>query len=86
MVVLRPHCPVRRGAHIDIPDFPKVETAADIPKAHAAILFAVAAGHVTADDVKPLSDLADQWICPVLGIRRLARYRTGGEVFVTTYF
>jgi hypothetical protein len=49
--------PVRRGSHIEIPDFPKIETPADVPKAHAAILSAVAAGHLAAEEAKPLSDM-----------------------------
>lgn len=35
--------PIRRGGHVEIADFPKIETPADVPKAHAAILSAVAA-------------------------------------------
>jgi hypothetical protein len=34
-----------------------LDSPADVPKAHAAILSAVAAGHLTADEAKPLSDL-----------------------------
>ena len=49
--------PVRRGGHIEILDFPKVESSTDVPKAHATILSAVTAGHVTADEVKLLSGL-----------------------------
>ena len=54
--------PVRRGGHIEIPDFPKIESPADVPKAHAAILSAVAAGHLSADEAKPLSDLLAAYI------------------------
>lgn len=54
--------PVRRGGHIEIPDFPKVESPADVPRAHAAILSAVAAGHLTADEAKQLSDLLAAYI------------------------
>jgi len=54
--------PVRRGGHVEIPDFPKIESPADVPKAHAAILSAVAAGHLTADEAKPLSDLLAAYI------------------------
>jgi hypothetical protein len=39
--------PVRRGSHIEIPDFSKIASPADDPKAHAAILSAVAADHLT---------------------------------------
>jgi hypothetical protein len=46
--------PVRKGAAIEIPDFPRIETAADVPKAFAAILSAAAAGQITADDAAPL--------------------------------
>jgi len=54
--------PVRRGGHIEIPDFPKIESPADVPKAHAAILSAVAAGQLSADEAKPLSDLLAAYI------------------------
>jgi hypothetical protein len=54
--------PVRRGGHIEIPGFPKIESPADVPKAHAAILSAVAAGHLTPDEAKPLSDLLAAYI------------------------
>jgi len=54
--------PVRRGGHIEIPDFPKIESPADVPKAHAAILSAVAAGHLSANEAKPLSDLLAAYI------------------------
>jgi hypothetical protein len=54
--------PVRRGSHIEIPDFPKLESPADVPKAHAAILSAVAAGHLTAEEAKSLSDLLTAYI------------------------
>jgi hypothetical protein len=54
--------PVRRGGHIEIPDFPKIESPADVPKAHAAILSSVAAGQLTAEEAKPLSDLLAAYI------------------------
>ena len=54
--------PVRRGGHVEIPDFPKIESPADVPKAHAAILSAVAAGYLSADEAKPLSDLLAAYI------------------------
>jgi hypothetical protein len=47
---------------MEIPDFPKIESPADVPKAHAAILSAVAAGHLTAEEAKPLSDLLAAYI------------------------
>jgi len=54
--------PVRRGGHVEIPDFPALASPADVPKAHAAILSAVAAGHLTADEAKPLSDLLTAYV------------------------
>lgn len=54
--------PVRRGSHIEIPDFPKLESPADVPKAHAAIVSAVAAGHLTPDEAKPLSDMLSAYV------------------------
>ena len=54
--------PVRRGNHMELPDFPKIESPADVPKAQAAILSAVAAGHLTAEEAKPLSDLLAAYI------------------------
>lgn len=57
--------PVRRGGHIEIPEFPKLESPADVPKAHAAILSAVAAGQLTADEAKPLSDLLAAYVTAV---------------------
>lgn len=49
--------PVRRGSSVTIPDFPTIATPADVPRAQAALLAAVVAGHVTADEAKPLSDM-----------------------------
>jgi hypothetical protein len=46
--------PLRRGVMVEVPDFPRVETAADVPKALAAILAAAATGQITADDAAPL--------------------------------
>jgi hypothetical protein len=57
--------PVRRGGHVEIPDFPVLASPADVPKAHAAILSAVAAGHLSADEAKPLSDLLSAYIAAV---------------------
>lgn len=54
--------PIRRGGHVEIPDFPALESPADVPKAHAAILSAVAAGYLTADEAKPLSDLLTAYV------------------------
>lgn len=54
--------PVRRGSGVTIPDFPRIETSADVPKAQAAILAAVTAGHLTADEAKPLSELCTAFI------------------------
>ncbi|MFK4522184.1 hypothetical protein ABIF90_000165 [Bradyrhizobium japonicum] len=54
--------PVRRGGHIEIPNFPALESPADVPKAHAVILSAVAAGYLTADEAKPLSDMLTAYI------------------------
>jgi hypothetical protein len=54
--------PARRGGNIEIPNFPKIESPADVPKAHATILAAVAAGHLSADEAKPLSDLLTAYI------------------------
>ena len=54
--------PVRRGSSVSIPDFPAVETIADVPKAQAALLAAVAAGHLTADEATPLSALLSAYV------------------------
>jgi hypothetical protein len=57
--------PVRRGSSTAIPDFPKVETVADVPKAQAAILAGVAVGHLTADEAAPLSALLTAYVTAV---------------------
>jgi hypothetical protein len=57
--------PVRRGTSFEIPDFPKVETVADVPKAQAAIIAAVAAGHLTSDEATPLSALLTAYVTAV---------------------
>jgi len=57
--------PVRRGSSVTIPDFPKVETVADVPRAQAAILAAVAAGHLTADEATPLSAILTAFVTAV---------------------
>jgi hypothetical protein len=54
--------PVRRGSRIEIPNFPKVEKAADVPVALAALLDAVTAGIVTADEAKPIADLLSTFV------------------------
>jgi hypothetical protein len=54
--------PIRRGGHVEIPDFPVLASPADVPKAHAAILSAVAAGYLSADEAKPLSDLLTAYV------------------------
>src|SRR5665213_424747 len=54
--------PPRRGTSIEIPDFPKVESAADVPRALAALIAAVAAGHLTADEAKPLSEMFNAYV------------------------
>jgi hypothetical protein len=54
--------PVRRGSSIAIPDFPAIATPADVPKAQAALLAAVVAGHLTADEAKPLSDMIGAFV------------------------
>lgn len=57
--------PVRRGTPIEIPDFPKLESAADVPKAHAALVAAVMVGQITAEEAKPLSDLLTAYVTAV---------------------
>jgi hypothetical protein len=57
-----PLAPARRGTHVHIPDFPVVASVADVPKAHAALVAAVAAGHLTADEAKPLSDMLSAYV------------------------
>jgi hypothetical protein len=54
--------PARRGTHVHIPDFPVVTGVADVPKAHAALVAAVAVGHLTADEAKPLSDMLSAYV------------------------
>ena len=54
--------PVRRGSSVTIPDFPAVASIADVPRAQAALLAAVAAGHCTADEAVPLSALLTAYI------------------------
>jgi hypothetical protein len=54
--------PQRRGTSIEIPDFPKVESAADVPRALAALIAAVAAGLLTADEAKPLSEMFTAYV------------------------
>jgi hypothetical protein len=54
--------PARRGSHVHIPDFPMIASVADVPKAHAALVAAVAAGHLTADEAKPLSDMLSAYV------------------------
>jgi hypothetical protein len=49
--------PQRRGTTVEIPDFPEIKSAADVPKALAALIAAVAAGLLSANEAKPLADL-----------------------------
>jgi hypothetical protein len=54
--------PVRRGSSVTIPDFPAVASIADVPRAQAALLAAVAAGQMTADEAVPLSALLAAYV------------------------
>jgi hypothetical protein len=54
--------PPRRGTSIDIPDFPAIKSAADVPHALAALIAAVAAGLLTADEAKPLSEMFTAYV------------------------
>ncbi|MBI5128946.1 MAG: hypothetical protein HZA66_05860 [Rhodopseudomonas palustris] len=54
--------PVRRGAPVMIPDFPRINSVDDVPKAHAAIIAAVADGVLSPDEVKPISDLLQNFV------------------------
>jgi hypothetical protein len=54
--------PVRRGAAFEIPDFPVIKSAADVPVALAALIAAVAAGYLTADEAKPLSEMFTAYV------------------------
>lgn len=57
--------PIRRGSSVTIPDFPAVAAIADVPKAQAALLAAVAAGHLSADEATPLSALLAAYVTAV---------------------
>lgn len=54
--------PVRRGSRIEIPNFPKVVAASDVPVALAALLDAVTAGTLTADEAKPIANLLGTFV------------------------
>jgi hypothetical protein len=54
--------PQRRGTSIDIPDFPVIKSAADVPGALAALIAAVASGLLTADEAKPLSEMFTAYV------------------------
>lgn len=65
--------PVRRGAPVVIPGFPKIESVDDVPKAHAAIIAAVAAGVLSPDEVKSISDLLQNFVDAVDALEFKAR-------------
>jgi hypothetical protein len=54
--------PQRRGAAFEISDFPAIKSAADVPSALAALIAAVAAGYLTADEAKPLSEMFTAYV------------------------
>lgn len=54
--------PVRRGSTVEIPDFPKLESVADVPKANAALVAAVTAGYLTADEAAPINSLLAAYV------------------------
>jgi hypothetical protein len=56
-LVIERLAPIRRGRAVEIAGFPKVEGIEDVPAAHSALISAVAAGEVTPDEARPLSDL-----------------------------
>jgi hypothetical protein len=56
-IVLDRVAPVRKGRPVVIPGMPVVASIDDIPKAHAALIAAVAEGHVTAEEAAPLSTM-----------------------------
>jgi hypothetical protein len=54
--------PARRGSAFEIPDFPAIKSVADVPQALAALIAAVAAGYLTADEAKPLSEMFTAYV------------------------
>jgi hypothetical protein len=54
-IVLDRVSPVRKGRPVVIPGMPVVASIDDIPRAHAALIAAVANGDVTAEEAAPLS-------------------------------
>ena len=54
-LVLERIAPVRRGRPVVISNFPDVQSLADVPKAHAALLAAVANGELTSEEAGPLA-------------------------------
>jgi hypothetical protein len=64
-LVLERIYPVRRGAPVEVPGFPAVDAAADVPRALAALVAAVTAGHLTADEAKPLAELLSAYVAAV---------------------
>jgi hypothetical protein len=57
--------PARKGALIDLPDFPKVTDVKDVPTAHAYLIEAVAKGRITPDESTAIAATLDRYCSAV---------------------
>lgn len=53
--------PARKGATIELPDFPRVQSIADVPAAHAFLIGAVAGGRITPDESAAIAATIDRY-------------------------
>ncbi|WP_348638323.1 DUF5681 domain-containing protein [Bradyrhizobium sp. ISRA463] len=57
--------PVRKGARIELPDFPRVKTLADVPAAHAFLINAVAKGRISPEEGAAIAATLDRYCSAV---------------------
>lgn len=67
--------PVRRGRVVTIDNFPKIESAADVPGALSALLVAVSKGDMTTDEADAVASLCSRYVNAVEAAEHEARLK-----------
>lgn len=66
-------CPMPRGRLVNIERLPRVETLADVPKAHARLVELVARGEITPGEAEQLSATLDRYVSATAAVDHEAR-------------
>ncbi|MCW0979186.1 hypothetical protein OK142_00035 [Agrobacterium sp. BT-220-3] len=67
--------PVRRGRVVTVGNFPKVESAADVPGALSSLLHAVAKGELTTDEAESIASLCSRYVNALEAVEHEARLK-----------